>query len=72
MYLSHRWGVWDRVKGLDFELFHKQVGNKRVKGGGHGSTMDLFVILTLEEKDYVFEAKLKECDDLWYGHVCPL
>ena len=72
MYLSHRWRVWDRAKGLDFKLFYKQVGSKRSKGGSHGSTMDLFIILTLEEVVCAFESKLHECDYLWYGHVGPL
>ena len=33
------------AKGLDFELFHKQVSNEGANGGTHGSTMDLFIIL---------------------------
>ena len=49
MYLSHRWGVWGRAKGLDFEPFHEQAGNEGAEGGTHGSTMDMFIILTLEE-----------------------
>ena len=36
-------------------------------GGTHGSTMDLFVILTLEEEVCVCKAKLQKCDFLWYG-----
>ena len=55
-YHSHRWGVWGRAKGLDFELFIKHVGNEGANGGTHGSTMDLFLKLTLEEKVCVFEA----------------
>ena len=43
MYLSHEWGVWGRAKGLDFELFYKQVGNEGAAGGIHGHTMDLFI-----------------------------
>ena len=71
--LSHNWEfVWGRAKGLDFELFHEQVGNEGANGGTHGSTMDLFAILTLEEEVYVFEAKLQEGDYLWYGYVGPL
>ena len=34
-------------------------------GGTHGSTMDLFIILTFEEGECVFEAKLEKCDYLW-------
>ena len=43
-----------------------------LNGGTHGSTMDQFVILTLEEKVCVFKAKLQECDYLLYGQVSPL
>ena len=64
--------VWGRAWGLDFELFHKQVGNEGADGGTHGRTMDLFVILTLEGEICVFEAKLQECDNLLYGHIGPL
>ena len=66
------WGVWGRPKGLDFELFHKQVGNEGADGGTHGSTMELFIILTLEEEVCVFEAELQYCDNLLYGHFGPL
>ena len=52
-YLNHRQEVWHRAKGLDIALFHKQVGNKGANRGTHGSTMDLFIILTLKRK-YVF------------------
>ena len=65
-------GDWGRAKGLDFKLFYEQVGNEGAKGGTHGSTMDLFIILTLEEKVSVSETKLQECDYLLYKHVSPL
>ena len=71
-YLSHSWGMWDRAKDLDFKLFHKQVGNEGANRGFHGSTMDLFIILTLEEEVCVFEAKLQECYYLLYVCVGPL
>ena len=64
--------MWGRANGLDIELFHKQVGNKRANEGAHDGTKDLFIILTLEEEVCVFEAKHQECDYLWYGHVGPL
>ena len=70
-YLSQKWRVWGRAKGTDFELFHKQVGNEGANGGIHGSTMDLFIILTLEEEVCVFEANIQKCDNLFYGHVGP-
>ena len=41
-------------------------------GGAHGSTMYLFMILTLEEEIGVFKAELQEGDYLWDGHVGPL
>ena len=65
-------GVWGRAKGLDFKLFHEQVGNEGADGGTHHSTMDLFVILSLEEEVSVLEANLQECDYLLYRHVGPL
>ena len=64
--------MWGRTKDLDFELFHKQVGNEGANGRTHGSTTDLFVILTLKKEVCVFEAKLQECDSLLYGHVGAL
>ena len=64
--------VWGRAKGLDFKLFHKQVANEGANGETHGNTMDLFVILNLEEELCVFETKLQEYDYLLYGLVDPL
>ena len=49
--------MWGRAKGLDFKLFHKQVGNKGANGGTHGSTMDLFVILTWKKKHVFLRQK---------------
>ena len=61
-----------RAKGFDLKLFHKQVGNEGADGGTHGSTMDLFIMLTLEEEVCVFEAQLQKCDDVLDGHVGSL
>ena len=58
--LSHKQGVWGRAVGFDFKLLHEQVGNEGTDGRTHGSTMDLFLILTLEEEVCVFKAKLSE------------
>ena len=55
--LSNRWGLWGRAKGLNLELFHEQVGNKGPNRGIHSSTMDLFIIISLEEEVCAFEAK---------------
>ena len=51
--------MWGSTKGLDLKLFHKQVGDERVDGGTHGCTLNLFIILTLEEEVCVFEAELQ-------------
>ena len=60
MYLSHKWGgVCGRAKGLAFNLFHKQVDSEGADGATYGSTMNLFVILTLEEEVCVFKAELQ-------------
>ena len=50
------WGV-GAVYGLDFKLFHVQVGNEGADRGTHGCTIDLFITLTLKRK-YIFETKL--------------
>ena len=55
--LSQRWGVWGAAKGFDLKHFHKQVGN-RADGGTHGSTLELFIVLTLEEEVCFFKAEL--------------
>ena len=52
--------VWGRADDLHFKLFNEQVSNKGTKGGTHGSTMDLLIILTLEEEGCVFKAKLQK------------
>ena len=48
-------GGGGRVYGLDFKLFHEQV--EGAYRGTHGCTMDLFVILTLQEEVHVFVTK---------------
>ena len=58
--LSHKWGVCGRADGFNFKLFHGKVGSKGTDGGTHGSTMDLFIILPLEEEECVFQAKLQK------------
>ena len=64
--------VWGRTDSLNFKLFHKQVGNCEANGGTHGRTMDLFIILTLQEELCVFEAKLQQGDYLRDGNASPL
>ena len=63
--------MWGSAKGLDLKLFHEQVGNEGDDGGTHGCTMNLFVILTLEEEVHVFKAELQQHDNLLDGHVDP-
>ena len=60
------------AKGFDLKLFHEQVCNERANGGPHGSTMYLFIILTLEEEVCVFKAELQQYDDVWNAHVGPI
>ena len=48
-----------RAKGLDFKLLHEQVGNEGANGGTHGSTLNLFIILILEEEVCIFKAELQ-------------
>ena len=38
--------------------------------GSHGYSLDLFIILTLEEEICVFEAELKKGGDMMNGHCC--
>ena len=52
-------GSGGSAKGFDLKLFHKQDGNEKADGGTHGSTMYLFVILTLEDEVCVFKAELQ-------------
>ena len=59
---------WGRTCGLDFKLFHEQVGNKWADGRIHGHTMNLFKILTLEEIISIFQAKLQPFDYLRDRH----
>ena len=56
---SHRQGVWGRAKSLDLKLFHKQVDDEGANGGTHGSPLNLFIILTLEEEVCVCEAEVQ-------------
>ena len=60
------------TKGLDLKLFHEQVGYEGTDGRTHGSTMNLFIKLTLEEEVCVFKAELLKGDYLLDGHVGPL
>ena len=61
-----------RLEGFGFKLFYKQVGYEGADWGTHGCTMDLFIVLTLEEEVGVFEVELQECDNLENGHLGSL
>ena len=67
--LSHSKGVCEGAKGLDFKLFHKQVGSEGTDGEAHGCTMYWFIVLTSEEELDVLKAELQEGDSLRDGHV---
>ena len=47
----------------------KMLAMSRLMGGPHSSTLDLFIILTVEEEVSVVEAELQQGGDLRYGHV---
>ena len=47
------------AKGFYLKLFHKKVCYERDNGGTHSSTLDLLIILTLEEELSGGEAELQ-------------
>ena len=55
--LSHWEGGWGGAKGFYLKLFHENVGYKGTDGGPHSCTLDLFLILTLEEEVSVGKAE---------------
>ena len=65
-------GVGTELEGFDFKLFHEDVGYERADGGSHSCTLDLFIILTLEEEVGVGKTELQHGGDLGNGHGCPL
>ena len=58
-------GLWGSAKGLDLKLFHEQVGDEGADGGTHGCTMNLFIILTLEEEVSVFKQNSSNMTICW-------
>ena len=64
--LSQRLGVGGSAKGFDFKLLHEKVGNEGADGGTHGCTMNLFIVLTLEEEVGVF-SNLKQSSTTIFG-----
>ena len=57
--------LWGSAKGFDLKIFHEEVGYERDDGEAHGSTMYLFIIITLKEEVCVFGAELQQLDDVW-------
>ena len=57
--LSQWWGIGGGAKSFNFKILHEQVGNERADGRTHGCTMDLFIILTLEEEVSIFKKELQ-------------
>ena len=55
--LSQREGMGDGTKGFYLILFHKDVCYEGANGGPHSCTLDLFIILTLEEEVSVGEGR---------------
>ena len=68
--LQPRW-MGGCVDGLDFKLFHEQVGNNGADGRSHGCLIHLFIILTLEDETDVFKAELQQYYDVLYQQECP-
>ena len=64
------WG--EGGEGFDFKLFHKDVSYEGADGGTHSCTLDLFIILTLEEEVGVGQAKLRQGGDLLDGQAGSL
>ena len=60
------------VDDLSLNPFHEQVGNNGSDGRSHSCTIDLLIILTLEEETCVFETELQKCDDIVYAQGCSL
>ena len=65
-------GMGKGGEGFDFKLFHKDVGYERTDGGTHSCTLDLFIILTLEDELGVGQAELQQGGDLLDGHAGSL
>ena len=65
-------GMGEGREGFNFKLFHEYVGYEGADGGTHSCTLDLFIILTLEEEVGVGPAKLQQGGDLLDGHAGSL
>ena len=70
--LNQRLGVWESAKGFDLKLFCEQVCNERTTGVTHNSTLNLFIVLTLEKEECVFKAELQKGDGVLDWHAGPL
>ena len=65
-------GMGEGGEGLYFKLFHKNVSHEGANGGTHSCTLDLFIILTLEDEVGVGQAELQQGGDLLDGHAGSL
>ena len=65
--LQSRW-VGCFADDLGFRLLHEQLSHNRAKGGPHSCSLDLCIILTLEEEICLFEAELQIGGDMMNGH----
>ena len=71
--LSHReGGLGKDCRAWTSNSFHEDVGYERADGGSHSCTLDLFIILTLEEEVGVGKPELQQGGDLWDRHGSPL
>ena len=57
-YLSYTLGGWGWIDGLDFQLFHEQLGHNGTDGRTHGYLLYVLIILTFEEEIGIFKAEL--------------
>ena len=70
--LSQREGGGEGGEGLHFKLFHKDVCYEGADRRTHSCTLDLLIILTLEEEVGVGKAELQQGSDLRVGHAGSL
>ena len=59
------------MKDFGLNSSMNRLAMRGLMGGTHGCTMNLFIILTLEEEVAVFEEELQKGDNLGYEHLGP-
>ena len=65
-------GAGEGGEGFYFKLSHEDVSYEGADGETHSCTLDLFIILTLEEEVGVGQAELQQGGDLLDGHTGSL